>query len=555
MVSLMRVETDKGVTYLWFAAVIGLAFCFLFLLIGVAGPQSDAYDLQYAYNCFNNTHHGETKCPGGVDLVSGERFTSEVSRMDPLFQYLALQVFPFMRRGAPSPNQTFLTLNVTLYGKNRERLVFLWNRVVVNYVECDQDGVACSGFYLVDEPTLEWPSYVLEAHIPDSSPGASFLGDFLFQWEAANPQFTQEEMGVRITLAIIAIAVLSWYSFRLYQVGQRAWTMEQTWMLMLLSALVWFNNPFYPLSVLSDVPLFPVLFALFEALYQALWILYGLMYLRMILADDNLRGVNWKNPVSWLVCAAVFLYFVLSVSLFVWEQVLFVNDPIVKPATLTGPSILFFVVSITYFLLCAWMGLLVVMIFPRLLRAQRAAAAAPPAPRSSNVTVAPAASSVASAAPVSTNEVPSEAEEARTEEWSESWREVTSTGAAATTVAVAAGETATERPDALRLRLLHSVGPLLLTVVCTLMNIVGGSVGPFGRTAPSFMFFHALHNVVLFYWIAGFWPVGTVGASRSVAPQRGNIGGDGGERLPLVSNPFAASERQADEPGEREPIF
>jgi len=87
-----------------------------------------------------------------------------------------------------------------------------------------------------------------------------------------------------------------------------------------------------------------------------------------------------------------------------------------------------------------------------------------------------------------------------------------------------------------------------------LMNIIGGSVGPFGRTAPSFMFFHALHNAVLFYWVAGFWPVGTVGARRDAsAPQRRNV--DSAERLPLVSNPFAASERHADEPEEREPIF
>jgi len=92
--------------------------------------------------------------------------------------------------------------------------------------------------------------------------------------------------------------------------------------------------------------------------------------------------------------------------------------------------------------------LLVVMIFPRLLRAQRAAAVAP-------------AAAAPPPPPVSANEVPSEAEEARTEEWSDSWREVTSTGAAASSVAVAAGETATERPDALRLRLLHSLGPLL----------------------------------------------------------------------------------------------
>lgn len=561
----MMVETERGASLLWIVSVAALAFCLLSLLVGAAGPQSDAYELTYAYNCFNNTHHSEGVCPGGVQLTQGQTFVAEVNRLDPLYQYVAVQVFPFMRAGSATPNQTDLLLNVTLFGKNRERLVLLWNRLVINNVQCFQEGAACTSFYLLDEPELDWPAYVLQATIPGGS-SATFLGDFLFQWEATNPggrekqtktfqgklkkkkktDYSRLEVGIRLTFAFLCIGLLVWYSIQLYRIGQRAWTMEQTWMLFLLFALIWFNNPLYPLQVYTDVSFYPVLFVLFEACFMSAWILYALVYLDMIRADYNHR-VDWKHPMTWLKCGAVFLYFVLTVALYMWEQVLFLNDPIVKPSSLAGPSALFYVVALCYVGLVFWIGALVVLVFPLLSRAVRNASAPPrqeqrPPPPASSPSVEGEVSASSSAA----SSVASDLEDSRVEEW----HEVTSRGAATTAVPVqaSAGAVVSSHPEALRLRLLHSIGPIVLVVLSSLASIVAGTVGPFGRTAPSFVFFHALYNTVIVYWIAGYWPVGT--GTKIV---RRNTS----ERSPLVANPFAASERQADEAAEQgeAPLF
>ncbi len=88
----MRVETNGGASFLWFAAVGCLGFMLLCLLIGLAGPQNDAFAFSYAYNCNNNTRHAESPCVGGVELTSGQLFVSEIDLMDPLFQYVAVQV-------------------------------------------------------------------------------------------------------------------------------------------------------------------------------------------------------------------------------------------------------------------------------------------------------------------------------------------------------------------------------------------------------------------------------------------------------------------------------
>jgi hypothetical protein len=294
--------------------------------------------------------------------------------------------------------------------------------------------------------------------------------------------------------------------------------------------------------VYTDVILYPVLFSLFEAAFTSAWLLYGLVYLDMIRSDEHYR-VNWRQPVTWVKCAAVFVYFVLAVSLFMWEQVLFLNDPIVKASSLAGPSALFYIVALCYTAIVFWMGVLLVFVGPQMFRSLHhtigsgvVSSSAPPPPAA---VVASGDVAAAGASPTS-DETPVAAAE---------WHQVTSTGASSNSVSAQPSAAAPEaaRPYAVRMRLLHSVGPMVVVTICTILNIVAGSIGPFGRTAPSFMFFHAAYNVTVIFWLIGIWPVGTYrfSARRTTS-----------ERAPLVSNPFDATERRTDGNEDREaPLF
>ncbi len=539
---------------IWLAAIACLGVMFVFLLVGVAGPQAVVTEKTYAFNCNNNTRHAEAPCDAGVALTSGAVFRTEVDRVDPLYQYVALQVTPFALLGSWTPNQTMVTLNVTLYGSagnEFHEMVQIWSRLVNNPVECDLDGAACTSFYLVDEPELFYTKYYLEAYIPGGS-DATFLGDFLFQWEANDPDYMREQMGVRYALFIVSGFVLAWYALRLTQAGHRHWTMEQSWSLALAVLLVFW----------------PVVFVLMEGVFLAAFLLYCLLYLDMIRSDQRYR-VPWETPLPWLKVlfwgrfgkcvthrpqkkvAAVFVYLVLSVALFMWEQVLFLNDPIVKPSTLAGPSALFYVVALCYALLICWLIVLLIFIAPRFSASVRAAPsidtrrpAAPaerPAPRPSSG---------------GGGDLSGPGEDSEAEHGPE-WHEVTNQGAASSSrpVEEAAAAAPLTAADSSRVRLIHSCAPMMVVAGCTLVNVLAGSVGPFGSSAPSFMFFHTLYNATILFWICGYWPVGQSGGSGggagvSIVRQSAN------ERQPLVSNPFAASERQADQSEDREvPLF
>ncbi len=518
---------------LWLATLASVGFMFIFLLVGVAGPQAVGYELDYAYGCNNDTHHGTSPCEDGVRLTSGATFRTNVDRIDPLYQYVALQVYPFMLPGF-GPNSTVLTFNVSLYGAlgpSGRELMHLWSRQVSNRVDCVDSDAPCSPFYLVDEPELFYTRYHLEVFIPGGS-DAVFLGDFLFQWEANNPAFMREQVGVRLTMFFIALIVAVWYAVRLAQARRRNWTMEQTWGLVLVVALLLYNNPLFPLQVYSSVPFWPVLFSLFDGLFLALFMLYCLLYLDMIRSDDK-QAVRWNSLLPWLKVGAVSVYLLLSVSLFMWEQVLFINDPIVRPSTLAGPSALFYVVALCYAGLVCWLVVLLIFAAPLFFSNSDAAAAAD-----------------ARSAPPAASPSPPPLTADLEGEQSRDWNEVTESGASSSSRPVAAAEEVLPNGVASgRWRLMHSCVPMIVVTGFTLINMLGGSLGPFGSSAPSFMFFHTLYNATILLWLCGYWPVG-----RAASAGGSLVRSD--ERQPLVANPFAASERQADASEEREePIF
>ena len=458
-------------------------------------------------------------------------------------------MFPFASPTLSGTPSGVLVLNVTLTGYRGSEVVHFGTKLVAQTVTCYDVDNACGSFYVVNDPDLSCDRYVLTVNSPNGAP--AFLGDILFRWEAINPDFMVEQVVIRLLFSLAVLAVAIWYSVVLYEVGMREWTTEQMWSLVLIWVLILMDNPLFALQAFTDAIFWPVLFSMFDSLFLSLWMLYCLLYMDMVRTEQ--RKVRWNRVVPWIKLQAVFVYFILSVALNIWEQVLFANNPVIRPSMLSGPSALFYVVALWYAGLVCWLVILMILLAPRLMKAHHAVLPHPPpaAPRSrpppppSPSSRPPLAESPVvaeeSAAPSSSSDfAPSDAEDQR----SADWHDVTTKGASSSTRI--AGRPAAENSalelhmDAPRIMLLHSCGPMMVVTVGTLISIVAGSLGPFGTSAPGFMFFHTIYTVTVLFWVVGFWPVGT-SSSSAVVYNRGN------ERQPLVSNPFSRSERQSDE--------
>jgi hypothetical protein len=484
-----------------------------------------------------------------VDLSSGALFSAYVQGIDPRYQYLGVQVFPFMKKEAIAPNQTSLVFDVVFSGKMTHAggWTTLWQRQVQNDVECFDSDESCMPFYILDEPELEYNMYQIQVHIPIPGSDGGFLGDFLFQWQTTNPAFEQMQVAIRIILSIFSVSIAIWFTVRLMPRRKRGWAMEQGWGLSLIWCLLLLNNPFYPIQVYTASAFWPVIFSVFEAIFVSAFMLYCLLYLDMVRLEET--RVYWKTVMPWLKVAAIFVYFVLSTALYMWEEVLFFNDPIVEPTSLTGPSALFYAVALVYAGLVCWVVVLLIFIAPRMLKygfhnlQSDEPAAAPRVRNSEYVKVARAGEEEGAPAVVDPSIV-----EDPTDSESPDWHEVTTKGGASSSVRAEsvegnAGQRQRQAGTPPQLKYLHTVVPMILVAASTLISVLSGSIGPFGRTAPSFMYFHVLYNVVIYFWIFGYWPTGAGGVVRA-----------NNERRPLVENPFAAAEVNQSE-NESEPLF
>eukprot|EP01126_Amoeba_proteus_P052032 TRINITY_DN6256_c0_g1_i27.p1 TRINITY_DN6256_c0_g1~~TRINITY_DN6256_c0_g1_i27.p1 ORF type:complete len:354 (-),score=46.96 TRINITY_DN6256_c0_g1_i27:31-1092(-) len=63
-----------------------------------------------------------------------------------------------------------------------------------------------------------------------------------------------------------------------------------------------------------------------------------------------------------------------------------------------------------------------------------------------------------------------------------------------------------DRPDK-RVRFYFFTIPTLITIMSVLVGLFAGTLGPFGRDTPSFVYFISLYNIYTYILIWGFWPI------------------------------------------------
>jgi len=60
---------------------------------------------------------------------------------------------------------------------------------------------------------------------------------------------------------------------------------------------------------------------------------------------------------------------------------------------------------------------------------------------------------------------------------------------------------------AIHARFLFFGGPTLGIIIAVLVGIFLGTIGPFGRDAPSFVFYLFMYNLYIYFMLWGFWPI------------------------------------------------
>lgn len=100
-------------------------------------------------------------------------------------------------------------------------------------------------------------------------------------------------------------------------------------------------------------------------MFIALWFLYSLLYLDMIRLQQH--KIFWEAPITWLKVGLVFVHFILSVALFMWQEALLNNNPVISLSGESGITVLFYFVALSFVALVAWMAVLIAFVMPLML--------------------------------------------------------------------------------------------------------------------------------------------------------------------------------------------
>lgn len=232
------------------------------------------------------------------------------------------------------------------YTKNKMSSMEYFNRS--RTLHCKNEE--CDIFSVLHIDYLHSQQYKVElkVHGLDEIAGLK-MKDFLFTFNSYNPSFTKLELCVRFIYLFCTFLVIIAYERSLNKFSIRDWSIEQKWMFILLRSLLFFNNPLFPLCVLLDSWVPHVIDAFFQSSFFALILVFWLSVYHGVRYND-------RNFMTFYVpkFAIVFLIWILSLVLLLWQQIHSLDDPTYNLTTDESNYVLFrvtfFVISVVYLL-------------------------------------------------------------------------------------------------------------------------------------------------------------------------------------------------------------
>ena len=257
--SYVRIENAKfgtrGIVY------TGFIFCLSFLvcaIIGATGPEV----LQQRSNGASSL---------SIDAMGVASWRGVLQDMTALNQNFWLMVTVY--RGDDSKEElidVYLRLNVTgsgpLYPDFPSHAQLADVDEVSRTLHCYKGNLQCSEFYLFGKPSVDYSEYRvgIEFYSIDDelqTPAGSDIITVQVTMHTVNSEYTKFELGWKCFFGLTTLLVLflphEGYLIRLcFLLPQRLWSFEQRWVLALIIALIFFNDPFFAAQVTACTYLF-----------------------------------------------------------------------------------------------------------------------------------------------------------------------------------------------------------------------------------------------------------------------------------------------------------
>ncbi|KAM3958536.1 transmembrane protein 181 [Aphomia sociella] len=96
-----------------------------------------------------------------------------------------------------------------------------------------------------------------------------YIREIIFYFKTYNPGFTQMETWFRFIFLLTTFTIACWFAHSLRKYSTHDWAIEQKWLSILLPLLLLYNDPIFPLRLVSGSCFAPLMDTIFQTLFLA----------------------------------------------------------------------------------------------------------------------------------------------------------------------------------------------------------------------------------------------------------------------------------------------
>ncbi|XP_017776659.1 PREDICTED: transmembrane protein 181 [Nicrophorus vespilloides] len=173
---------------------------------------------------------------------------------------------------------------------------------------------SCQEFIVLHLAFLKYNHYMFTVHFYDleSFHQRYHIKDITFYFVTYNPAFTQIEVWFRLIFLLSSFVIFVWYTHVMKKYEVCFWSIEQSWINVLLPTLLFYNNPSFPMMLLANSWLPGVMDAFSQITFLACLLLYWLSTYHGLRQNDR----KWARfYVPKLIIVGVLWFSALTLSI------------------------------------------------------------------------------------------------------------------------------------------------------------------------------------------------------------------------------------------------
>ena len=292
------------------------------LIISLNAPKPWSSNEVSTWKCSGNDQQFNNNCAGVNLLDKSKKITLQLGAYNVFNQETGLEYY-FMKKSNKRENSFNgnIKFKYTLYGTNvlnqpkqkigKETLHLIEEKMIENKVICKAKEDICEVNHIVSEMYLDFPIYIIEISVVSENVKEN-VGDLIFKTTHVSSYYTSFELMWRLFFILFSGFIIMVYLFCNRKIPQDKWSHEQKWTVVLLTFLIWENNPLYPYEFLMDNAFYLFVNSVIDTVFICF-----LMFYVLIMFDALRKSIRQRTTVRFylpraLLCGLLFTLILIS---------------------------------------------------------------------------------------------------------------------------------------------------------------------------------------------------------------------------------------------------